>query len=242
MTIDNSNHIKVILLDIEGTTTPVDYVFGVLFPYAREHVDDFLIAYQQETEVQTDLHLLKQEYEADLAQGLSVPKWEGTEVIAVVPYIHHLIAIDRKSTGLKSLQGKIWEQGYRDGSLRSQMFSDVKSALERWVISGLRVFIFSSGSVQAQQLMFRYSEVGDLTSFISGYFDTQTGSKREAESYRKIADAIGAPPEKILFISDVTAELRAAQAAGMQTLFSMRVGNKSLESEGFPAVENFDTI
>lgn len=242
MTAHYSDTADVILLDIEGTTTPVDYVFGVLFPFARDHLRDFLTTYEQDTEVQTDLQWLRQEYEADLAQGLSVPNWQTTKVTEAIPYIHHLIATDRKSTGLKSLQGKIWNQGYRDGRLRSQMFADVKSAFERWTDASKRLFIFSSGSVQAQQLLFRYSEVGDLTGFISGYFDTQTGAKREAESYCKIANTIGVAPEKILFISDVTAELNAARVAGMQTLFSMRPGNHSFESEGFVAVEDFDSV
>lgn len=236
------NTAEIILLDIEGTTTPVDYVFEVLFPFARDHVANFLTTHQQDAEVQTDLQWLRQEYESDLAQGLSVSYWQGTEATAAVEYIHHLIAIDRKSTGLKSLQGKIWEQGYRDGRLRSQIFADVKPAFERWIKAGKQVFIFSSGSVQAQKLLFRYSEVGDLTGFISGYFDTQTGSKREAQSYHKIADAIGVAPEKILFISDVTAELKAAQSAKMQTLFSVRPGNHSSDSEGFAAIQNFDSV
>ncbi len=237
-----SHHAEVILLDIEGTTTPVDYVFGVLFPFVSDRVTDFLANYSQDTEVQQDLQWLRQEYENDTAQGLSVPEWRGTEATAAVPYIHHLIAIDRKSTALKSLQGKIWHQGYTDGSLRSQVFVDVKPAFERWTEAGKRLFIFSSGSVQAQKLLFRYSEVGDLTEFISGYFDTQTGAKREAASYGKIADAIGTTAEKILFISDVTAELKAAKEGGMKTLFSMREGNHSFDAEGFTAIESFDHV
>ncbi|MGH7997872.1 MAG: acireductone synthase [Brasilonema sp.] len=239
MTTRYSDTADVILLDIEGTTTPVEYVFEVLFPFARDHVADFLTTHQQSAPVQTDLQWLRQEYETDLAQGLSVPDWDFTEVTAAVPYIQHLIAIDRKSTGLKSLQGKIWEQGYRNGTLRSQIFADVKPAFERWTTAGKKLFIFSSGSIQAQQLLFRYSEVGDLTGFISGYFDTQTGSKREAQSYRNIAETIGVALEKILFISDVTAELKAAQVAGMQTLFSIRPGNHSFESEEFAAIGEF---
>ncbi|GAA6615920.1 acireductone synthase [Scytonema sp. NUACC26] len=233
---------EVILLDIEGTTTPVDYVFGVLFPFARDRVTDFLTTHHQETEVQTDLQLLRKEYEEDLARDVSVSNWQETDAMGAVRYIHYLISIDRKSTGLKSLQGKIWEQGYRDGTLRSQIFPDVKPAFQRWTSAGKHLYIFSSGSVQAQQLLFRYSEEGDLTGFISGYFDTQTGSKREAESYVKIAAAIGTVPEKILFISDVTAELKASQAARMQTLFSIRPGNHSFEAEGFSAIHSFDEI
>ena len=237
-----SDRSDVILLDIEGTTTPVEYVFGVLFPFAKVHVDAFLQTHHQEIAVQADLKRLRLEYEADLTQGLSVPEWNENSTTAAVPYIRYLIESDRKSTGLKSLQGKIWEQGYRDGTLRSHIFTDVKPAFERWTSNLKRLFIFSSGSVQAQQLLFRHTKVGDLTSFLSGYFDTETGSKKEADSYRKIAEIIDVSPDRILFVSDVTGELKAAQSAGMQTLFSFRPGNHSSESEGFKVVESFDLV
>ncbi len=236
------NQAEVILLDIEGTTTPVEYVFGVLFPFAHAHVESFLQTHSQDSAVIDDLKQLRQEYEADVAKGLSVPMWEDKSILAAVPYIQNLIAIDRKSTGLKSLQGKIWEQGYRYGTLRSQVFNDVKPAFERWTRAGKRLFIFSSGSIQAQQLLFQNTEMGDLTGFLSGYFDTETGPKKEPDSYHKIAQAIGAPAVNILFISDVTDELRAAQAAGMQTLFSQRPGNHSTDSKGFPAIQDFNSI
>jgi len=233
---------QAILLDIEGTTTPVAYVFEVLFPFARDRVADFLRDRGSDAAVQADLQQLRAEYEADLSQGQSLPTWQGAGATAAVPYIQHLIAIDRKSTGLKSLQGKIWELGYRDGRLRSQLFPDVKPALQRWTAAGKKLFIFSSGSVQAQQLIFRYSEAGDLTSYLSGYFDTQTGPKKVAESYQNIAAVMGLPPGKILFVSDVTAELKAAQTAGMETLFSNRPGNHSSDPEGFPSIQTFDEI
>src|SRR5579883_1768207 len=174
------NQAEVILLDIEGTTTPVEYVFGVLFPFAHAHVESFLQTHSQDSAVIDDLKQLRQEYEADVAKGLSVPMWEDKSILAAVPYIQNLIAIDRKSTGLKSLQGKIWEQGYRYGTLRSQVFNDVKPAFERWTRAGKRLFIFSSGSIQAQQLLFQNTEMGDLTGFLSGYFDTETGPKKRA--------------------------------------------------------------
>jgi enolase-phosphatase E1 len=231
---------QAILLDIEGTTTPVDYVFGVLFPFARDHVESFLETQGQDPAVQDDLRLLRQEYDHDDRQHSdSLPLWSGSDPIAAIPYIQYLIAIDRKSTGLKSLQGKIWDQGYREGKLRSQVFADVKPAFERWVAAGKQLYIFSSGSVQAQQLLFRYTEMGDLTVFLRGYFDTKIGSKREPESYRKIARETGLDPSQILFISDVTAELRAAQAIGMQVLFSWRSGNHSSDSEEFEKIESF---
>jgi enolase-phosphatase E1 len=232
----------IILLDIEGTTTPVDYVFGVLFPFAREQVESFLQIHAREAGVQADLKRLRQEYAADVERGLIVPQWVDEAAIASVPYIHYLIATDRKSTGLKSLQGKIWEQGYRNGTLRSQLFADVKPAFERWIGKGKRLYIFSSGSVEAQKLLFCHSEAGDLTQFLSGYFDTETGSKQETDSYRKIARSIGVLPTQILFISDVTAELKAAQSAGMQTLFSLRIGNRTSDSEGFSVIRSFDNV
>lgn len=232
----------VILLDIEGTTTPIDYVFLVLFPFAKEQVESFLQNHHQESLVKADLMRLRQEYEADVERGLAVAAWVDNSARAAVPYIHYLIATDRKSTGLKSLQGKIWEQGYRDGTLRSQLFPDVKPAFERWTREGKRLFIFSSGSIQAQQLLFRYTQEGNLTGFLSGYFDTETGAKKEADSYRTIAQAIGVLPTQILFISDVAAELKAAQSAGMQTLFSLRAGNRTSDSEGFPVIRSFDNV
>lgn len=234
--------IDALLLDIEGTTTPVDYVFGVLFPFAQAHVETFLQTHDQDELVQADLERLWQEYQADTAEGLSVPEWKDSQPLAAIPYIHYLITVDRKSTALKSLQGKIWEQGYRDGTLRSQIFSDVKPAFERWTSASKRLFIFSSGSVQAQQLLFQHTEVGDLTSFLSGYFDTETGPKKEVDSYRQIAQTIGVLPANILFISDVTAELKAAQSAGMQVFFCFRPGNQVSNAEGFPMIQSFDSV
>lgn len=237
--------VEAILLDIEGTTTPVNFVFEVLFPFARDRVETFLTAHGQEEAVQADLALLWEEYEADReqpGQERSLPNWNGDNPTDAVPYLHYLIAADRKSTGLKSLQGKIWDQGYQDGTLRSVVFDDVKPAFERWTQAGKQLHIFSSGSIQAQKLLFRHTEVGDLTGYLSGYFDTTTGSKREANSYREIAKAIGIPAPHILFISDVTAELQAAQTAGMQTLFSTRPGNHSSDSEGFRAIESFNDV
>jgi enolase-phosphatase E1 len=231
-----------ILLDIEGTTTPVEYVFGVLFPFAKTHVEAFVQTHGQEQAVQADLKLLQQEYALDRDRGIAVPEWDENSTTGAVPYIHYLIEIDRKSTGLKSLQGKIWDRGYRDGTLRSQIFPDVRPAFERWTAMGKQLFIFSSGSVQAQQLLFRYTETGDLTGFLSGYFDTEIGSKKEAESYHKIAQTINVSSDRILFISDVADELKAAQAAGMQTLFSIRPGNHSSDSQGFRAITSFDLV
>ncbi|HEY9881717.1 MAG TPA: acireductone synthase [Leptolyngbyaceae cyanobacterium] len=242
MTQQISDQVQAVLLDIEGTTTPVDFVFGVLFPFAHDQAESFLRTNGATSAVQADLALLRQEYEADLAQGLAVPDWQGGDPVAAVPYIHYLIKCDRKSTGLKSLQGKIWDQGYLEGTLQSQIYPDVQPAFLRWKAAGKQLFIFSSGSIQAQKLLFANTKHGDLTPLLSGYFDTTTGPKKEAESYQKIAANIGLPTEQILFISDVAAELKAASSAGMKTLFSYRPGNHSNDAEGFILIENFDSV
>jgi enolase-phosphatase E1 len=221
---DMMQDVRAILLDIEGTTTPIAFVHDVLFSYAREHVREFLAA----NSAAEDVALLREEQAIDVKEGRNPP----TELTA---YVEWLISLDRKSTGLKSLQGKIWRQGYVEGSLKSQVFADVAPAFARWRERGLRISIFSSGSVLAQQLLFAHTEAGDLTPFIESYFDTTVGKKGEAESYRRIADVMGLEPEEILFVSDVVAELEAASEVGMKTLLSIRPGK-------YPAVRSFDEI
>lgn len=234
-----SDSAKALLLDIEGTTTPVAYVFEVLFPFARDQARAFLSQHGNQAAVQKDLALLRQEYSQETG---SPPAWKGDDPVAAVPYLHYLISCDRKSTGLKSLQGKIWDAGYQSGELRSQLFDDVLPAFKRWQAAGKAIYIFSSGSVQAQKLIFRYSTEGDLTPYLSGYFDTTTGPKREVTSYRAIAERIGESPADLLFISDVAAELQAAQATGFQTLFSDRPGNPSRPTEAFVTIQDFSDV
>ena len=214
---------KVILLDIEGTTTPIDFVYQVLFPYARQHVQSYLAQYWDD--VQTEIAPLQVEHSADVQQGLQPPALNSSQPESVVAYLHWLMEQDRKSTPLKSLQGKVWQAGYESGELKSQMFADVPPAFAHWQQQGKRIAIFSSGSVLAQKLLFRYTEVGDLSGFISGWFDTNIGAKREAESFHRIAAALSCEPHEVAFISDVTAELAAAQAAKMQTFLALRPGN-----------------
>jgi enolase-phosphatase E1 len=232
-----------VLLDIEGTTTPVSYVFDVLFPFARDQALGFLHAHASDAAVLADLALLKAEYLQDQSAGVAgLPEWSGSEPTDAVPYIHFLIGIDRKSTGLKALQGKVWQKGYAEGTLRSQLFPDIYPAFEHWQAAGIGIYIFSSGSIQAQQLIFRYSPQGDLTPYIRGYFDTTTGSKRESSSYAKIANHIGLPPSQIVFVSDVVAELRPAHEVGVQVQFSYRPGNQSDNSEEFRLIRSLSEI
>lgn len=222
--------VRAILLDIEGTTTPIAFVHEVLFSYAREHVREFLSA----NAVADDVALLREEHAIDVKEGRNPPP-------LVAEYVEWLIALDRKSTGLKSLQGKLWQQGYEEGSLKSQVFADVAPAFQRWRERGLRISIFSSGSVLAQQLLFAHTEVGDLTPFIDSYFDTRIGKKGDAESYRRIAETMNLEVREILFISDVVAELEAADEAGMKTLLSIRPGNAP-QPEKYTSIRTFGSI
>lgn len=221
--------VRAILLDIEGTTTPIAFVHDVLFGYAREHVREFLAQNPDAEEVA----LLREEHALDVKKGRNPPP-------LVAEYVEWLIKLDRKSTGLKSLQGKIWRKGYEEGTLKSQVFADVAPAFARWRERGLTIAIFSSGSVLAQQLLFAHTEAGDLTPFIESYFDTNVGKKGDAESYRKIAEAMGFSAPEILFVSDVGVELEAAAKAGMKTLLSIRPGN--VTQPQYPSINSFDEI
>jgi len=209
--------IRAILLDIEGTTTPLEFVHQVLFPYARARVHDFLARHADDPGVRADVALLRAEHAAE-AKSAGLPPWDAEA------YVYWLMDRDRKSTGLKSLQGRIWEAGYRSGELKGkgEVYPDVMPAFERWRRAGRQIAIFSSGSVQAQRNLFANTTAGDLSGFLSGYFDTTTGPKREAASYGAIAHALHQAPAEMVFVSDVTAELDAAHAAGMQTALCVR--------------------
>jgi len=234
--------IRAILLDIEGTTTPIAFVHEVLFSYARDHAKEFLENNIDDDDVHADIARLREEHAADVSNGQQPPAIND-DIDSLVAYIEWLIARDRKSTGLKSLQGKIWRQGYTDGSLKSQVYADVAPSFARWRAKGWTISIFSSGSALAQQLLFAHTEAGDLTGFISEYFDTNVGKKGEAESYRKIAETLNASPDDVLFVSDVVAELDAAKEAGMQTLLSIRPGNQPQEhAERYRAIHTFESV
>ena len=234
-----NSSIKIILLDIEGTTTPIDFVFQILFPYARNHVQDFLSKHWDD--LQTEVSQFKSEHTEDERLGLNPPALDSSQLESVVAYIYWLMDQDRKSTPLKSLQGKIWEEGYKNGVLKSQLFLDVPTAFENW--QQHRICIFSSGSVLAQKLLFTYTEFGDLSKFISGWFDTNIGNKQDATSYHRIAVALQTEADEILFVSDVTAELEAARVAGMQTLLSIRPGNlPQPNAQNFQSITSFDQL
>lgn len=240
------SRVKAVLLDIEGTTTPVEFVYRVLFPYARQQVRNFLLRHQNSPGVRHDIELLRKERGLDLAHGLEPPDWRDDPAEAfldfAVAYFHWLMDRDRKSTGLKSLQGKIWEQGYLAGKLRSEVYADVPPALSRWHEQKKEVCIFSSGSVLAQKLLFAHTTAGDLTEFIGNNFDTTTGSKTNPESYRRISAALGLHPQDILFVSDTQTELDAAKPAGIKTLLCVRPGRERPPTATHPIIETFDEI
>lgn len=197
------------LLDIEGTTTPIAFVHDVLFPYARAH-----LAIDA-----SDAAALEAEYAIDT---------DRPERFEPRAYVEWLMDFDRKSTALKALQGKLWRRGYESGALRSIVFDDVPVAFERWG----NVRIYSSGSIEAQQLLFRYTNHGDLTPYITAYYDTTTGAKRDAASYRKIGTGT--------FISDVVEELDAAAAAGFEPILAIRPGNAPVRAHPYRTVTSFD--
>lgn len=199
-------------------------MYRVLFPFAQER----LHSYMSHADA-GDLAKLADEYSAETDPER--PSWDGTAVAGAESYLQWLMSKDRKSTALKSIQGKIWDEGFRSGELRGEVFPDVPEAMERWKADGRDINIFSSGSVLAQKLLFGFSNAGDLTRYLSGFFDTETGPKREAASYSAIASQIGVAPEQVLFLSDVAEELQAAEGAGMKACLVVRPGNKAAEFE-----------
>lgn len=237
--------VDTVVLDIEGTTTPLAFVTQALFPFARRALDSFVRGQADRPEVAQVINSLRADWLDDLARGESPPAWPDQDsgeqrIPAVVSYATWLMDRDRKARGLKELQGLIWERGYREGTLRGEVFPDVPDALARWKAAGITVAIYSSGSVLAQQLLFRSTRLGDLTPLIDAYFDTNVGAKREPESYRRIADALGRTPGRLLFISDVPAELVAAREAGCAAVLCVRPGN--VAASDAESIADFDAI
>jgi enolase-phosphatase E1 len=227
---------RAVVLDIEGTTTPVAFVYDVLFPFARAHAAGYLRQQSGSEACQAAVAMLYGEREADAARGEHPPE-------PVAAYVHWLMDRDRKSRGLKMLQGLIWQEGYRTGELRGQVYPDVRPALERWRARGVAPYIYSSGSVLAQQLLFRTTTAGDLTRFLHGHFDTEIGAKTSPGSYRRIVDSIGVRPAQIVFVSDVVAELDAARTAGLRTTLCVRSAEEAEPaSNAHMIVHSFDEI
>ena len=203
--------VKAIVTDIEGTTSSIDFVHRVLFPYASKQLPDFVRKNQSASEVIPTLASVR----AEAGEA-------GADIERVIDILLRWIDEDRKVTALKALQGLIWRHGYESGAFTGHMYEDAVSNLHRWAAANIDLYVYSSGSVGAQKLLFGYSDAGDLTPLFRGYFDTNIGHKREPGSYRGIAEAIGRSSAEILFLSDVAEELDAAADAGMQTFQLVR--------------------
>lgn len=231
------------LLDIEGTTSSVSFVYETLFPYVRKALPAFVTAHWTHAPMQKACEQIAKDTGA-----ASFADWCGTENVELrqaklLQHVVQLMDADSKSTGLKELQGLVSRIGYNAGKLRSHVYPDVPVALKRWTERGEKIAIFSSGSIAAQKQFYKHTEAGDLSPYLSGHFDTTTGPKREAESYRKIADALAVPPASITFGSDVVEELDAARTAAFSTFLAVRPGNKPVTNgHGHTAVSSFDEI
>jgi len=236
-----------ILLDIEGTTTPIAFVYDVLFPYARRRLSAYLADPSHDDPLEEVLRRLRGEWTADAevhagtgrAFAVDPP---GDDSPSLAPYAAWLMDRDRKSPGLKLLQGQIWEEGYRAGQLKGEVFEDVAPALRRWKQAGIVVAIYSSGSELAQRLLFGTTADGDLTPFFTRFFDTAVGPKQDADSYRRIARELAISPERMLFVSDVVVELDAAQAAGCQAVLCLRPGNRPQPPHAYPVIDSLDLV
>ena len=202
--------IKAIVTDIEGTTSSLSFVKDILFPYAKTKLPEFVSQHQHETSIQKLLLATCQE--ANI----------GFSVADAIAQLLAWIEEDKKSTPLKALQGLVWQSGYDNGELKGHLYPDAIVNLRSWFAQGYALYVYSSGSVLAQKLLFGHSDDGDLTPLFSGFFDTNVGGKRESDSYLKIAAEIGLLAANILFLSDIKEELDAARTAGYQTIWLTR--------------------
>ena len=203
---------RIILTDIEGTTSSISFVKNVLFPYARAALPGFVATHGQQPAVRRWLDAVATEIAASTCDDA-----------VIVETLQGWIDADRKHTALKALQGMIWEAGYRNGDYTAHLYPEVADVLRHWHAAGLPLYVYSSGSVAAQKLFFGFSDAGDLGALFAGYFDTEIGGKREADSYRRITAALGVAPAQILFLSDVVQELDAAREAGLDTVLLDRL-------------------
>lgn len=224
-----------ILTDIEGTTSSISFVKDVLFPYARNALPDFVREHGGREDVRRWLDAVATEHGAVCSDDV------------VVEILQGMIDEDRKHTALKALQGMIWSDGYRSADFTAHIYPDAAAMLQRWHDAGIPLAVYSSGSVPAQKLFFGHTDAGDLTGLFGGWFDTEVGHKRDADSYREIARRLDRPADDILFLSDVVEELDAARDAGMRTALidrredypQPRLGDAA---HGHPRVERFDRI
>lgn len=227
----NGAGVRAVLTDIEGTTSSIAFVHDVLFPYARSRLAGFVEAHQHEPDVAHWLDATAREAGVDRGN-----------LKRITDTLLHWIDADRKATPLKALQGMIWKAGYERGAYRAHVYPEVPAKLAAWKAAGLRLYVYSSGSVAAQRLFFGHTVAGDLAPLFDGWFDTGVGGKRERGSYLRIAESIGLGPDTIVFLSDVGAELDAARGAGMHTIEVCRPPARCPEAGTHPCVADFGAI
>ncbi|XP_071962482.1 enolase-phosphatase E1-like [Antedon mediterranea] len=257
--LDENTDLKCVILDIEGTTTAISFVKDILFPYIRKNLKKYLETHWEEEQCQGDVQALREQSindseekksSADKLQVVSPKILSNDENLeltrqSVVDYVLFLMDADRKVTSLKQLQGHMWKQAYSTGKVVGQIFEDVLPAIKHWISERKKVYIYSSGSVEAQKLLFGHTAEGSILEFISGHFDTKIGAKVEVDSYCKIAKEIGCKNKEILFLTDVTREARPAKEAGCQVAVVLRPGNAPLSDEEiqeFPHISSFSEL
>jgi enolase-phosphatase E1 len=239
-------HVRVVLLDIEGTTTPIEFVTQALFPYSSRKLESFLRENFQDSQIQSLIRGLRAQHREDERLAQQPPVWAEKSVAAelesAIAYSRWLIRKDSKCTALKSLQGKIWQLGYASGELRGQLYPDVPRAFERWRRQRREICIYSSGSVLAQRLLFQTTPFGDLTGYVRDFFDTRIGDKSDSESYKRIAALLDRAPRELLFLSDAGKEIDAARAAGFLTGLCDRSGKIVEGKLGSAVIHSFDEV
>jgi enolase-phosphatase E1 len=222
--------VRAIVTDIEGTTSSLSFVKEVLFPYAARELPGFVRAHGQRPEVRQLL---------DEARQVAGGALEDEQLVAT---LLRWMEEDRKLGPLKGLQGLMWEAGYRQGDFQGHVYEDVPRRLREWRERGLRLYVYSSGSVHAQKLLFGHTRFGDLTPLFSGYFDTGVGGKKETASYAAIVRALGLPAADVLFLSDVREELDAAAAVGLRTACLVRGEGPQVDPGPHPVARSFDDV
>ncbi|PSN50745.1 Enolase-phosphatase E1 [Blattella germanica] len=238
---------KIILLDIEGTITSISYVKDTLFSFIRRNLDCYLKAHWKDSDLDNDLLLLREQANEDKRNGIPgvviIPEYnESNEkdlLEAAKKNVIWQMDLDRKTKALKQFQGHVMHEGYKQGKLKGHIYPDVLPALKSWVKNGKKVYIYSSGSIEAQKLLFGHSEEGDILEYFSGHFDTEVGPKVESNSYFNIMKRLNCESDKIVFFTDVPKEAEAANGAGIKTILVVREGNSPLTEED---KKSFSTI
>ena len=242
--------IRAVLLDIEGTTTPITFVTEVLFPYVRREINSYLTKRWDCEEVQNDIEALRNQSKLDQNDdSLTLPVIKETSdnskddvISSVVENVTKQMDLDRKIGPLKQLQGHMWKFGYESGELQGAIYDDVLPALKKWNEMNIPVYIYSSGSIAAQKLLFGNSDKGDLLHYIKGHFDTTSGLKVNSESYQNILQEIKVEPKELLFVTDSVKELHAANASNITLRLSVRPGNAPVQEKEFTEIHSFDEL